>query len=122
LNKNGFKVRCVPANQRQQWGNPVDLIEHFISKRCNDCIDVIKIFADILNILISRYFNGSNPPVELVPAGNPPALTTGQRDCVVKVQVTLDAISANPNPHNPTPLHSQAASQVAIRNRALGNF
>jgi len=57
-----------------------------------------------------------------VPGGDPPALTAGQRDCVVKVQVTLNAISANPNPRNPTPLHAEATSRVAIRSRALGNF
>ena len=69
-----------------------------------------------------RYFNASNPPVELVPSGTPASLTSGQRDCVAKVQVTLNALRDNPNPRIQTQLHSLATSQVAIRNRALTNF
>jgi hypothetical protein len=68
-----------------------------------------------------RYFNAGSPPVELL-SGEPGGLTAGQRDCVAKVKVTLRAVRANPNPHNPLPLHSLATSLVAIRNRALGTI
>jgi hypothetical protein len=67
-----------------------------------------------------RYFDGSNPPVELVPAGSPPALTQGQRDCVTKVQITVTANLTNPRAA--TPIASVAESEVAIRNRSLMNF
>jgi type II secretory pathway component PulJ len=69
-----------------------------------------------------RYFTGGNPPVELVPGGSPAALTAAQRDCVARVQVTLTASFANPDPNNPRRLTSQVSSEVAIRNRSLANF
>ena len=71
---------------------------------------------------VFRYFNGSNPPVELVPTGSPAALTAGQRDCVSSVRLTLTASLANPDPRHPTPLRTVATSDVAIRNRSLANF
>ena len=69
-----------------------------------------------------RYFDGSNPPVELIPTGTPPALTAGQRDCVTKVRITVQANLTNPDPNNMTPIPSMAESEVAIRNRSLANF
>jgi len=77
------------------------------------------------NGLAFRYFNGSNPPIELVPVGVPPAtpaLTPGQRDCVAKVQITVSANIANPNPSIQTPITSTAESRIAIRNRSLSSF
>jgi len=69
-----------------------------------------------------RYFDGSNPPNELVPAGTPPHLTPEQRDCVTKVRVTVRANLPNPNPRLTTPVTSVAESEIAIRNRSLANF
>ena len=69
-----------------------------------------------------RYFDGSNPPVELTPTGSPPALTPSQRDCVAKVRITVRANLPNPDPNNPTPIASLAECEVAIRNRSLANF
>ena len=69
-----------------------------------------------------RYFDGSNPPNELVPAGSPPQLTPAQRDCVTKVRVTIRANLPNPNPRLTTPVTSVAESEIAIRNRSLANF
>jgi hypothetical protein len=67
-----------------------------------------------------RYFDNSNPPVELIPMGTPPALTAVQRDCVAKVRVSVRAQVANPG--LPAPLASIAQSEIAIRNRSLINF
>jgi hypothetical protein len=67
-----------------------------------------------------RYFDGSNPPVELVPAGEPATLTAGQRDCVAKVRIRVRADVDNPT--LAVPLASAAQSEVAIRNRSLMNF
>jgi Tfp pilus assembly protein PilW len=65
-----------------------------------------------------RYFDGSNPPIELVPAGTPPALNQGQRACVNKIRMVVSASIANP--YNASlPLLSSAESEVAIRNRSL---
>jgi len=69
--------------------------------------------------LAFRYFDGSNPPVELVPAG---ALDGPHRDCVAKVRLTVIANVANPNPLITTPIKSVAESEVAIRSRSLMNF
>jgi len=74
------------------------------------------------NGLKLQYFDSANPPNELVPAGNPAALTAAQRDCVAKVRVTITANVTNPNPRISTPLASTAESEVAIRNRSLSNF
>ena len=67
-----------------------------------------------------RYFDNSNPPVELIPLGSPPALTSAQRDCVAKVRINVKADIPNPTISNP--LASLAESEVAIRNRSLVNF
>jgi len=69
-----------------------------------------------------RYFDGSNPPHELVPTGVPPALTASQRDCVTKVRITVQANLTNPDPNNSMPIPSVAETEVAIRNRSLSNF
>jgi hypothetical protein len=70
-----------------------------------------------------RYFNGGNPPVELVPAGLPPALTVCQRAAVGKVRVSVEADIPNPNPKlSATPVKSIAESEIAIRSRSLANF
>jgi len=66
-----------------------------------------------------QYYNGSNPPVELIPSGSPPALTQAQRDCVAKIRITVKADIDNPTLK--VPLASLAESEVAIRNRSLSN-
>jgi hypothetical protein len=71
---------------------------------------------------VLRYFDNSNPPIELVPAGTPPTLSASQRDCVAKVRMTVRASVANPNPQDPEPLEAQSQAEVAIRNRSLSNF
>jgi len=68
-----------------------------------------------------RYFDGSHPPIELVPGGSPPQLTPEERDCVTKVRLSVEAHVANPDP-NESALVSMAESEVAIRNRSLTNF
>ena len=67
-----------------------------------------------------RYFDGSNPPVELLPSGSPAALTTAQRDCVAKVRIRVTADLDNPTLS--AALASIAQTEVAIRNRSLMNF
>ena len=47
---------------------------------------------------VLQYFDNSNPPVELVPSGTPPALTHAQRDCVAKVRITVRAVGRQPEP------------------------
>ena len=74
------------------------------------------------NLRVLQYFDNSNPPVELVPTGTPPALSQAQRDCVAKVRVTVRASVENPNPQVSTPLESEGQAEVAIRNRSLSNF
>jgi hypothetical protein len=69
-----------------------------------------------------RYFDGSNPPVELIPTGTPPSPTAGQRDCVTKVRITVRANLTNPDPNNSMRIPSVAQTEVAIRNRSLNNF
>ena len=68
------------------------------------------------------YFDGSLTPVQLVPAGSPASLTQAQRDIVVMVRITIQANIPNPNPNVSTPIKSVAASEVAIRNRAVKNL
>jgi type II secretory pathway component PulJ len=68
------------------------------------------------------YFDNSNPPVQLVPAGSPSALTSSQRDLVAKVRVTVNAVSTLQTPRGPKPHSSVAESEIAIRNRSLLNF
>jgi hypothetical protein len=74
--------------------------------------------------LTFRYFDGSNPPVELVPGGAPPSLTVCQRVAVAKVRVNIEADIPNPNPKITTPVKSIAESEIALRNRTatLSNF
>jgi type IV pilus assembly protein PilW len=74
------------------------------------------------NGLALRYFDASDPPVELLPGGVPAALTAGQRDCVAKVEVVVRVTAPNPDPRVGTNLASRGASQVAIRSRALTNL
>jgi type IV pilus assembly protein PilW len=70
-----------------------------------------------------RYFDGSNPPIELVPSGSPPALTSGQMDCIAKVRVKVEASFPNPDPRAASQLvKSLASSEIAVRNRSLSNF
>lgn len=69
-----------------------------------------------------RYFDAGSPPTELVPAGSPPALTAGERDCVARVRLLIRASQPNPNPAITQPIVSVAESEVAVRNRALDNF
>jgi len=69
--------------------------------------------------LVFRYFDTSDPPVELVPA---PSLTAAERDCVGTINVVVRLTTPNPNPAISSDLTSRATSQVAIRSRALTNF
>jgi type II secretory pathway component PulJ len=73
------------------------------------------------NGFVVRYFDGSTPPVEAVPAGTPAALTQDQRACVEKVQLEIHSRIDDPYPTRPD-LHSVVRSMVAIRNRSLGKF
>jgi len=68
-----------------------------------------------------RYFNGSNPPVELVPTGSPPALSQALRACVSKVRIRVFSHLQNPDP-DLMPQTSLAETEVAIRNRSIANF
>lgn len=69
-----------------------------------------------------RYFTDANPPVELIPSGSPASLSACQRDCVAKVAIRVRAAVPNPDPSIAAPLTSQAASEIAIRNRSLETF
>lgn len=71
------------------------------------------------NGLRFRYFDASNPPVEILPS---PSLTAAQRDCVRTVAVVVRTRAPNPDPNTTSDLTSTASSQVAIRSRALINF
>jgi type II secretory pathway component PulJ len=75
-----------------------------------------------VNGFVLRYFDNSNPAVELVPSGSPPALSATQRDCVAKVRMTVRASIENPNPQETEPLEAESQAEVAIRNRSLKNF
>lgn len=68
-----------------------------------------------------RYFDGSNPPVELVPTGSPPALTQALRACVTKVRIRVFSNLQNPDP-DLMPQTSLAETEVAIRNRSIASF
>src|SRR5262249_30528300 len=72
--------------------------------------------------LTFQYYNNSNPPIEIVPAGNPPQIDTANRDCIAKVKVRVTAQLADPQFLNINPLISAIESEVAIRNRSLINF
>lgn len=69
--------------------------------------------------LTFRYFDTSNPPVELVAA---PALAANDLDCVGSVSVEVHMFDVNPDPNVSTNLYTTARSQVAIRSRTLANF
>ena len=73
------------------------------------------------NGLTFRYFDGGKPPVELMPAGTPAALTACQRDSIAKVRIDVLARVTNPNPRISTPIASLSESEVAIRTRSLSN-
>lgn len=72
--------------------------------------------------LAFRYFDGSTPAVEFVPAGTPPMLNECQRDCVAKVRISVHSELSSPDPAMAVPVRSEAVSEVAIRNRSLDNF
>ena len=67
-----------------------------------------------------RYFDSSNPPVELLPTSG--ALTSGRRDCVSKVLISVQASLPSPDPTSTMPLLSTASLEIAIRNRSQNNF
>ena len=69
------------------------------------------------NGLTFRYFDGDDPPAEIVPAGTTAALTACQRDRVARVRIDVLAHVTNPDPRDSTPIASLAESEVAIRNR-----
>jgi hypothetical protein len=58
--------------------------------------------------------------VVLTPSGG--TLSAGQRDCVWKVRVTVQASLPSPDPTSTMPLLSTAQVEVALRNRAQNNF
>jgi len=64
-----------------------------------------------------RYFDNSEPPAELVPV-----LTAGDQDCIGSVALAVKLTAPNPDPNVTSTLVAQAGSQVAIRNRTLGNL
>jgi Tfp pilus assembly protein PilW len=70
---------------------------------------------------VVRYFDGSNPPQELVPTGTPPMLSAALRACVTKVRIRVFAYLQNPDP-DLMPQTSLAETEVAIRNRSIENF
>jgi hypothetical protein len=74
------------------------------------------------NGLTFRYFDGGEPPAEIVPAGATPALTTCQRDRIARVRIDVLAHVTSPDPDSSTPIASLAESEVALRNRSLGKF
>jgi Tfp pilus assembly protein PilW len=85
-------------------------------------VPVVLVDAAVQNPLTFLYFDGSNPPIQLVPGGTPPQLTTAQRNCVAKIQVVIQASLPSPSPSAPQRLNSTAETMVAIRNRSLANF
>jgi type IV pilus assembly protein PilW len=99
-----------------------DILGDEIRRTDGSSLPVTLVSGAMVGGLSFRYFDGSNPPVELMPSGTPPALTSGQRACTTKVRVRIRASVPNPNPDNPNPLRSSAESEVAIRNRSLMNY
>jgi type II secretory pathway pseudopilin PulG len=71
--------------------------------------------------LTFTYYNGANPPGQIVPSGTPPALGADQRACIAKVRAQVTAQLANPQFNNINPLISKLDMEVAIRNRSLTN-
>jgi Tfp pilus assembly protein PilW len=64
-----------------------------------------------------RFFDASNPPVELVPAGSPAALTQCQRDLVAKVLIKVHGDV--PNKYTSTDVDSNVETEIAIRSRTI---
>jgi Tfp pilus assembly protein PilW len=60
------------------------------------------------------------PDVELLPTSG--ALTSGRRDCVSKVLISVQASLPSPDPTSTMPLLSTASLEIAIRNRSQNNF
>jgi hypothetical protein len=75
-----------------------------------------------VNGLTFRYFDGGDPPAEIVPTGATAALTGCQRDRIARVRIDVLAHVTNPDPRGSTPIASLAESEVALRNRSLANF
>jgi hypothetical protein len=75
-----------------------------------------------VNGFVLEYFDNSNPPIQLVPAGSPPTLSTAQKNCVAKIRVTVRAAVKSSDAEDTTPLEAQSQAEVAIRNRSLSNF
>ena len=67
-----------------------------------------------------RYFTNDNPPVELVPGGSPATLSQCNRDLVAKVMIVVHGDV--PNHNMMVDVDSTVATEVAIRNRAVGNI
>jgi hypothetical protein len=67
------------------------------------------------NGLTFRYFDGDDPPAEIVPADATAALTACQRDRVARVRIDVLAHLTNPDPRVSTPIASLAESEVPIR-------
>jgi hypothetical protein len=70
--------------------------------------------------LTLRYFNGGNPPVEILPVSG--AVPAGMRNCIAKVLINVQASLPSPDPTSTMPLLSTAQTEVAIRNRSQNNF
>lgn len=70
--------------------------------------------------LTLRYFDGSNPPVEILPVSG--AVPAGKRDCIAKVLINVQASLPSPDPTSTMPLLSTAQTEIAIRNRSQNNF
>ena len=68
-----------------------------------------------------QYFDGENPPNEIVPSGSPPTVAPDPRACIEKVLIRIRADIANPHPSQPS-LKSVVETGVAIRNRSLAKF
>lgn len=62
-----------------------------------------------------RYYDGAG--VELVPAGNPAALTVAQRTAARRVQLVLVLQAAGVDPRNPAPFKASFSTNVDLRNR-----
>jgi Tfp pilus assembly protein PilW len=110
-------------------GSAEDLVYELVSNEVRrrdvnvDGATGITLVSDVpSNGLKFRYFDGSNPAVELLPTGTPPALTQDQRNCISKIGFTIQANLPSPDPDNHTLVKSVAKSQIAIRQRSLLNF
>lgn len=72
--------------------------------------------------LTFTYYNNSNPPVAIGMSGTPAAVSASNRDCIAKVRVRVTAQLASPQFYDIQPLISSVDTEVAIRNRSLGNL